>query len=150
MRTNSLYITLFLNKQELICLHTVKWFHLLLINTNNSIWPINRNLTDTTTSNQCGEASPADCLVSYSGHSFLWGSNSFPFSKIWNETSFQWNLVLNTFFRLKQFWNGQVGWLVMFYGISTIVGYLMPNPLYTSILSINDLVWLGSMTYQPL
>ena len=31
-------------------------------------------------------------------------------------------------------------WLVGFYGISTIVGYLMPNPLYTYILNIYDLV----------
>ena len=37
-----------------------------------------------------------------------------------------------------------------FYGISTIVGYLMPNPLYTYILDIYDLVWLGFMAYQPL
>ena len=40
--------------------------------------------------------------------------------------------------------------LVGFYGISTIVSYLMPNPLYTYILNIYDLVWLGSMAYQPL
>ena len=40
--------------------------------------------------------------------------------------------------------------LVGFYGISTIVGYLMPNPLYTYILDIYDLVWLGFMAYQPL
>ena len=33
-----------------------------------------------------------------------------------------------------------------FYGISTLVGYLMPNP----ILDIYDLVWLGFMAYQPL
>ena len=33
--------------------------------------------------------------------------------------------------------------LVWFYGISTIVGYLMPNPLYTNILNIYDLVWFG-------
>ena len=39
---------------------------------------------------------------------------------------------------------------VLFYGISTIVGYLMPNPFYTYILNIYDLVWLGFMTYQPL
>ena len=38
----------------------------------------------------------------------------------------------------------------MFYGISTIVGYLMPNPLYTNILDIYDLVWLSFMAYQPL
>ena len=29
--------------------------------------------------------------------------------------------------------------LVGFYGISTIVGYLMPNPLYTKI----SIIWLG-------
>ena len=33
--------------------------------------------------------------------------------------------------------------LVGFYGISTIVGYLMPNPLYTYILNIYNLVWFG-------
>ena len=40
--------------------------------------------------------------------------------------------------------------LIRFYGISTIVGYLMPNPLYTYILNIYDLVGLGFMVYQPL
>ena len=40
--------------------------------------------------------------------------------------------------------------LVSFYGISTIVGYLMPNPLYTYILNIYDLFWLVFMAYQPL
>ena len=40
--------------------------------------------------------------------------------------------------------------LVGFYGISTIVGYLMPNPLYTYILNIYNLVWLGFMAYQQL
>ena len=39
--------------------------------------------------------------------------------------------------------------LISFYGISTIVGYLMPNPLYTYILNIYDLVWLGFKAYQP-
>ena len=39
---------------------------------------------------------------------------------------------------------------VCFYGISTIVGYLMPNPLYTYLLNISDLVWLGFVAYQPL
>ena len=40
--------------------------------------------------------------------------------------------------------------LVEFYGISTIVGYLIPNPLYTYILDIKDLVGLSFMAYQPL
>ena len=39
-----------------------------------------------------------------------------------------------------QVWFG----LIAFYGISAIVGYLMPNRLYTSILDICDLVCLGS------
>ena len=37
------------------------------------------------------------------------------------------------------------GWV----GISTIVGYLMLDPLYTYILNILDFVWLGFMAYQP-
>ena len=39
---------------------------------------------------------------------------------------------------IKYIWFGLVG----FYGISTIVGYLMPNPLYTYILNKYDLVRL--------
>ena len=38
--------------------------------------------------------------------------------------------------------------LLDFYGISTIVDYLMPNLLYTYILNIYDLIWLGFMAYQ--
>ena len=41
------------------------------------------------------------------------------------------------------------GW-VGFYGISTIVGYLIPNSLLTLIVNIYDLGWLGFMVYQPL
>ena len=40
--------------------------------------------------------------------------------------------------------------LVGFYGILTIVGYLMPNLLYTYILNIYVLVWLAFMAFQPL
>ena len=47
---------------------------------------------------------------------------------------------------LLKIWFGWVG----FYGISTIVGYLMPNPLYTYLLKIYDLVGLSFMAYQPL
>ena len=48
-------------------------------------------------------------------------------------------------------YNKYIGFgLVGFYGISTIAGYLMPNLLYTYILNIYDLVWLGFMAYQPL
>ena len=40
--------------------------------------------------------------------------------------------------------------LLWFYSISTIVGDLMPDPHYTYILNIYDLVGLGFMAYQPL
>ena len=43
-------------------------------------------------------------------------------------------------------WFGLVG----FYGISTIVGYLIPNPVYIYELNIYGLVGLGFMAYQPL
>ena len=39
--------------------------------------------------------------------------------------------------------------LVVFYDISNLVDYLKPNPLYTYILNIYDLVWLDFMAYQP-
>ena len=39
---------------------------------------------------------------------------------------------------------------VWFYGIPTIVGYLMPNPLYTYILNIYYLFWFDFMIYQQL
>ena len=40
--------------------------------------------------------------------------------------------------------------MVKFYGTSTIVGYLRPNPLYTCVLNKYDLVLLGFMARQPL
>ena len=33
-------------------------------------------------------------------------------------------------------------WFGWVYGISTVVGYLMSNPLYTYVLNIYDLIWL--------
>ena len=39
-----------------------------------------------------------------------------------------------------------LGW-IGFYGITNIVDYLMPNPLYTYILDIYDLVGLGFMAH---
>ena len=45
--------------------------------------------------------------------------------------------------------SGIVVWefgLVWLYGISTIVGYLIPNPLYTDILNIYDLVWFDGIS----
>ena len=46
--------------------------------------------------------------------------------------------------------SGEIVILVWFYGISTMAGYLMPNPLHTYILNIYDLVWFGFMSWQPL
>ena len=37
-----------------------------------------------------------------------------------------------------------------FMALSTIISYLMPYPLYSYILIIYDLVWLDFMAYQPL
>ena len=48
--------------------------------------------------------------------------------------------IFNISFRLIWF-----GW-VWFYGISTIVGYLMPNPFYTYILNIN-MIWFRCVSW---
>ena len=45
---------------------------------------------------------------------------------------------------IKYIWFGLVG----FYGILTIMGYLMPNLLYTYILKIYDLVWFGLVLWH--
>ena len=37
--------------------------------------------------------------------------------------------------------------MVGFSGILTLVGYFVPNPLYTYILNIYDMVWLDFMAY---
>ena len=39
--------------------------------------------------------------------------------------------------------------LVGFYGILTVVDYLMSYTLYTYILNIYEFVWLGFMVFQP-
>ena len=52
-------------------------------------------------------------------------------------------LVLWTIYIYDLVWLG-------FYGISTIIGYFMPDPHDTYKLNIYDLVWLTFMAYQPL
>ena len=52
------------------------------------------------------------------------------------------NAKSSLYIYIEYIWFGLVG----SYGISTIVGYLMPNPLYTYTLNIYDLVWLGLLT----
>ena len=54
------------------------------------------------------------------------------------------NAQSSLYIYIKYIWFGLVG----FYGISTILGYLMPNPLYTYILDIYDLVWFGLVLWH--
>ena len=49
------------------------------------------------------------------------------------------NAKFSLYIYIKYIWFG----MLWFYGISIIVGYLMPNSLYTYILNIYDLVWFG-------
>ena len=52
---------------------------------------------------------------------------------------------LGNYIYIKYTWFGLVG----FYGISTIVGYLMPKSFYSYISNMYDLVWLGFIAFQP-
>ena len=99
---------------------------------NSSIWLIDRIWTGTTTSGQSGSGSngkegvlhipqssmtgdlPSDGLVLYQGH-LLGGGGSYP------------SVEVQLAYSKPQLtgWNRRKVW---FYGISTFVGYLMPNP----------------------
>ena len=69
------------------------------------------------------------------------------FAKFKKKNMIFWNnrLHFSAFFHGGLFFLHQsVGFgLVRFYGMSTIAGYLIPNPLYTYISNIYDLVGLG-------
>ena len=87
------FIKLYLNEPELICLHTVKLFQVLLFKPYNYIWAIDRTLTSTTIPAQSGlgsngnedilyipqssrtGASASHSLLSYPGHTVAvgWG-----------------------------------------------------------------------------
>ena len=54
------------------------------------------------------------------------------------------NAKSSLYIYIKYIWFGLVG----FYGISTIVGYLMPNPIYTYISNIYGLVWFGRVLWH--
>ena len=65
----------------------------------------------------------------------------------WSSIAYQpllFNAESSIYIYIKYIWFGWVG----FYGISTIVGYLMSNPLYTYILNIYNLVCCF-IAYQP-
>ena len=70
-------------------------------------------------------------------------------SLLFNETCINKRLLPN-YTRTRTHTHTHIGlvWFVWFYGISTFVGYLMPNPLYTYTLNIYDLVGSGVMAYQ--
>ena len=63
--------------------------------------------------------------------------------RLFNAKSFLYKYIY-----IKHVWHG----LVWFYCISTIVGYLMPNPFYTNIFILNmyGMVWFGFIAYQQL
>ena len=67
---------------------------------------------------------------------FLWHINH---CRLFNTTS-------SLYIYIRYIWFGLVG----FYSISTIIGYLMSNHLYTYISNIYDLLWLGFMGCQQL
>ena len=51
------YLTIIVSSIAIYCSHTVKWFQVLLFNTNNSIWRRDGILANTTTPGQCGTGS---------------------------------------------------------------------------------------------
>ena len=53
------------------------------------------------------------------------------------------NAKSSLYIYIRYVWFGLAG----FYGTTTIVGYLMLNPLYIYILNIYDLVWLGMIWF---
>ena len=88
------------------------------------------------------------CLMD--GNECYWRERSFFKTKNWKNlptsTMAQEQLNRRAFMAIEY---NVLNSLVGFYGISTVVDYLMPNPLYLHILNIYDLVWLGFMAYQP-
>ena len=66
---------------------------------------------------------------------------------LWHINQYRlFNAKLSLYIYIKYIWFVLAG----FYGISTNIRYLMPNPLYTHILNIYDLVWFGFMAYQAI
>ena len=76
--------------------------------------------------------------ISFACNCILWSDQITPLRNLFNSPK---NMILPQILRFS---------LIVFYGISTIVGYLMQNPHYTYILNIYELFWLGFMTYQQL
>ena len=65
---------------------------------------------------------------------------------LWHINHFRlFNAKYSLYIYIRYIWFGLLG----FYGISTNLGYLMPNTPYIYILDIYDLVCLGFMAYQP-
>ena len=86
-----------------------------------SIWPIDRTVTSTKTPSQSGPGSS-------------WPQPRFPAIEL---LQFEINSEISHKIKSLVYKDLEPGFgLVWFYGISTIVGYLMPNPVFTYILNI--------------
>ena len=72
--------------------------------------------------------SSSDCLVSYPGHSLERSYFSADMQLVYSKALANWAKSIT--------FESSEGWVVCFYGISTIAGYLMPNPVFTYFLNI--------------
>ena len=112
-------------------------------------WPINGTQEGTNPPGQSGAGSNGNKVALYTPQSTT--TETLP--SVWFSLVL-WHINQLRSFNAKSYlyiYIKYIGFsLVGFYDISTIVGYLMPNPLYTYKLNIYDLVWLGFMANQPL
>ena len=89
-----------------------------------------------------GYLMPNPSLYIYIKYIMIWFS-----SVLWHiNHCMLFNAKPSLYIYIKYIWFDLVG----FYGISTIVGYLIPNPLYTYISNIYDLIWLDFMSHAPI
>ena len=99
------------------------------------------------------EANSTESSVQIFFFVLFWWENVF---KRWSrkqfffEAKFEWILSMEHTTKIISVCTLTTRGLVWFYNILTLLGYLIPNPLYTYIWDIHDLVWLGFMAYQPL
>ena len=150
MLVNNLWVTLFFNKAELICLHTVKWFKLSLFNQNNHINDLYAQsrivcrkvfvLWNTTYSHFCLECLNnkrfdkklypmfSIFLVQYLTRWYLWFMRKWAFYRELLKVYLLRSCKCFSTNRFSINFGWLVGWFVGFYGISAFVGYLTPDP----------------------
>ena len=84
-------------------------------------------------------------LISNPHYTYIYDIYNFVWLSLWHfNHSRLFTAKSSLYIYIKYIWFNLVG----FYSISTIVGYLMPNPLYTYILYIYDFVWLNSWHFK--